>query len=340
MHQVPAIDVHLRTPNLSEIPDVTRSAETIGFQGLWSTEGKHDAYLQLAAAAPATETLVLGTSVALTFPRSPMSTAHIAWDLQRASAGRFYLGLGPQVRAHNERRYSVPGDRPRARMMEAIRAMRAIWEHWQVGTPLQHEGEFYTITLDLPFMDPGPIEHPDMPVILGAVGPLMCEAVGLVAEGVSIHPLHTLEYVRDFMIPRIERGAEKAGRSDQDFEIIAMTFIGTGRNAAEVAAAREEIRETISFYSATKAYRPVLEMHGWEDVADKMRVMAREKRWSEMRALISDEMVDAMAVTGEPAEIKGKLAERYQGLVDRVIVYEPYRRVDEDLWAQVLAAPA
>jgi probable F420-dependent oxidoreductase len=331
------IDAHLRVPDLSEIPDVVRSAERIGFEGLWSTEGKHDAYLQLAAAAPATETLLLGTSVALTFPRSPMSTAHIAWDLQRAAAGRFVLGLGPQVKAHNERRFSVPGDRPRARLMEAIGVIRSIWSHWQDDTPLNWEGEFYTVTLDLPFMDPGPIEHPDVPIVLGAVGPLMCEAVGIVGDGISIHPLHSPRYVTDFIVPHIQRGAEKAGRTDRKFEIVAMVFVGSGHNDAEIEEAREEIRRTISFYSATKAYRPVLEMHGWEDVADRLRPMARAGQWDEMAGLITDEMIDAYAVIGPPEGIRDQLAARYDGAVDRVIVYEPYRLADEELWGRVLA---
>lgn len=330
------IHAHLRVGDLREVPLHVESARRADVRGIWTTEGKYDAYLQLAAAAPTSGDMQLGTSVALAFNRSPMVTAYMAWILARSSGGRFVLGLGPQVKAHNERRFSVAGDHPRARMVEVVAALRAIWRHWQDRSPLDFHGRFYSFTLMIPFVDPGPIDDPDIPILFGAVGPLMCEAAGEFAEGVTLHPLHSVQYIKELTIPRLQVGSNRRGANGADprrpVTINAQTFVATGRNDDEIAESRNRVRDTIAFYSSTKAYRPVLDLHGWGEVADRLNLLAREKNWAAMSANVSDDMLDMFAVSGHPEEIADLLHEKYGGVADSVMVYKPYHPADEDIW--------
>lgn len=331
------IDAHLLCADLKDAPAITLSAQRAGFDAVWTTEGQYDSYLPLAAIIPTVDRIKLGTAVSLAFTRSPMVTAYIAWAIQKGSRGRFMLGLGSQVKAHLERRFSVPGyEHPRARMIEVIKALRAIWDHWQNGTALDFQGKFYNFTLMIPFMNPGPIEEPEIPIYLGAIGPLMSEGAGLAADGIMMHALHTPRYLKEVVLPNMYAGAEKAKRDPKTIKRALNVLVGSGRNAEEMNAAREDVRYFIGFYGSTKAYRGVLDAHGWGETADRLRVLAREKRWKEMPPLITDEMVETIGVIGEPDEIRPMLQERYGAIVDRIVVYAPYLVEQEGLWSRVL----
>jgi probable F420-dependent oxidoreductase len=324
---------------LKDVERTARAAEDLGFAGLWSSETKHDAFLPLAVAANATERIDLGTSVAIAFSRSPMETAQTAWDLQSLSGGRFVLGLGTQVRAHVERRFSMPFDRPAERLREYILALRAIWESFQSEGRLKFEGEFYRHTLMTPFFNPGPIDHPEIPVYIAGVNTRLARLAGELCDGFHVHPFHSPEYLRRTVKPAIAEGAGEAGRSAEDVELATSVFVVSGGDGRETSEAREAARSQISFYASTPTYRTVLEAHGWEEVGQRLGLLAREKKWREMPALVTDEMLGAFVVEAAPEELGPALEERYGGLIDRVALYVPLVPGErDDFWRGVIGS--
>jgi probable F420-dependent oxidoreductase len=327
------VDTMLEARNLVEAAENARVAEDMGFDGLWTVEAQHDPFLPLAAAAPATRQVSLGTAIAVAFPRSPMILAHIAWDLQAYSGGRFILGLGTQVKGHNERRFSVKWDSPGKRLREVILAMRAIWDCWQNGTKLDFQGEFYQHTLMTPFFSPGPIEHPKVPIFIAGVNPYVARLAGELCDGFHVHPFHSPKFLRERLIPDIAAGARKAGRTRQALELSTQEFMAIGESREEIAEVREKIRQQISFYASTRAYQPVLDVHGWGELSARLGRLAAQGEWQKMPAEISDEMVDTFSVSGAPDEITAKVKERYDGLLDRISPYFPPRTPqDRERW--------
>ncbi|HSL00182.1 MAG TPA: TIGR03617 family F420-dependent LLM class oxidoreductase [Rubrobacteraceae bacterium] len=322
---------------LGNVREAARTADDLGFAGLWTNETKHDGFLPLAIAAEASERIELGTSVAIAFSRSPMELAQTAWDLQHLSNGRFILGLGTQVKAHVTRRFSMPWDRPVARLRDYILALRAIWHSFQTDEPLRYEGEFYRHTLLTPFFDPGPIDHPQIPIYIAGVNTALATLAGELCDGFHVHPFHSPEYLRETVEPAISEGAKKRGREPGEVERATSVFVITGEDEAEVEASRERIRSQIAFYASTPTYRVVLEAHGWEEVGGELGGLAREKRWDEMPKLVTDEMLGAFAIEAPPDEIGGALRERYTGLVDRVALYLSFVPGERDaFWRTVI----
>ncbi len=335
------LDVGLGTEGdyLKGMDLTARAAEDLGFAGLWTSETKHDAFLPLAVAASTTERIDLGTSVAIAFSRSPMATAQTAWDLQGLSQGRFVLGLGTQVRAHVERRFSMPFDRPAARLREYILALRAIWESFQAEGRLKFEGEFYRHTLMTPFFNPGPIEHPGIPVYIAGVNTRLAHLAGELCDGFHVHPFHSPEYVRRTVKPAIAEGAESSGRAAGDVELATSVFVVSGQGEEETTEQRESVRAQIGFYASTPTYRTVLEAHGWEEVGERLGALARERKWREMPDLITDEMLRAFVVEAAPEELGPTLQERYEGLIGRVTLYLPFAAGQrDDFWRKVVAS--
>jgi probable F420-dependent oxidoreductase len=324
---------------LQSVGETARAAESLGFAGLWTSETKHDAFLPLAIAANATENIDLGTSIAVAFSRSPMETAQTAWDLQDLSNGRFILGLGTQVKAHIKRRFSMPWDRPVARLREYIGALRAIWRSFQSEDPLKFEGEFYRHTLITPFFNPGPIEHPEIPVYIAGVNTNLARLAGELCDGFHVHPFHSPEYVRRTVKPAIAEGAQSEGRYPGEVELATAVFVVTGESGEEIEEQREKMRAQISFYASTPTYRTVLEAHRWEEVGERLGKLARDKRWDEMPDLITDEMLAAFTVEAAPDEIGAALRERYEGLIDRVAPYAPFVPGQKDeVWRATVAS--
>jgi probable F420-dependent oxidoreductase len=333
------LDVGLGTEGnyLREVGRTARAAEDLGFAGLWSNETKHDAFLPLAIAADGTHDMELGTSVAIAFSRSPMETAQTAWDRQELSECRFLLGLGTQVKAHITRRFSMPWDRPAARLREYILALRGIWESFQAEGPLEFEGEFYSHTLMTPFFNPGPIGHPEIPVYIAGVNTRLAKLAGEICDGFHVHPFHSPEYVRQTVKPAIAEGANDAGRAAEQVVLATSAFVVSAESEGEAAEQRESVRAQISFYASTPTYRTVLEAHGWEGVGERLGAMAREKKWREMPALLTDEMLAAFAVEAAPDEVGPALKERYEGLIDRVSLYLPFVPGERDeFWRTVV----
>ena len=317
---------------VAAIAESARQTEALGFDGVTTPEAGHDPFLPLVIAAEHTRRITLGTNVAIAFPRSPMATAQVAWDLQRLSGGRFRLGLGSQVKAPNERRYAAPWSAaPGPRMREYIQCLRAMWKSFQDGkNPEYFKGEHYQFTLLPPFFNPGPIEHPHVPIDLAAVNRYMARTAGELCDGLRLHPISSFRYAREVILPAIAEGARKAGRSPSEIELIAAPFLATGENDAGVAAAKEALKQHIAFYASTPTYHSVLEFHGWMDVAEKLHRLSREGKWKEMPAVIRDDMLDEWAVIATWDRLAQTLAERCRGFAGTLLLdLPPALRRDE-----------
>jgi probable F420-dependent oxidoreductase len=314
------IETLLLSPGVSggsagSLDAIARSAQRIeeaGFDGTTAPEAGHDPFLPLVVAAEHTKRITLGTNVAIAFPRSPMAVAQIAWDLQRWSNGRMKLGLGSQVKGHNERRYSTawPGP-PGPRLREYILCLKAIFATFQSNAKPDFKGQHYQFTLISPFFNPGPIEHAHVPVYISALNTYMARMAGELCDGVMLHPLGTHAYTRDVVMPAIRKGAEKAGRSPSDVDIVASPFVITGKDDAEVQRALGPVRQQLAFYSSTRTYHSVLDFYGWTDIGLQLHTLSMEGKWPEMMKLISDDMLAEFATIGTYDEIVPKLKERW-----------------------------
>ena len=297
--------------DLHAAADNARRAEALGFDGLTTQETAHDPFFPLLLAAEHTSTLDLATSVAIAFPRSPMITANIAWDLQGFSAGRFRLGIGPQVKGHNERRFSVPWSPPAPRLREYVLALRAIWKSWETGGPLDFQGEHYTFTLMTPFFRPEPIQHPHIPVYISAVGPVMCRVAGETCDGLRIHPLCSTKYLNDVILPNVELGAKAAGRTLAEIDLIAGGFIVPGDTDEEIRHGKRLVANRIGFYGSTRTYQRVLDVHGWGGLTKDLHEFSVQDRWDDMPDLITDEMLEAFAVIGSTEDCARGVLQRF-----------------------------
>ena len=311
--------------DLKTAGESARKSEEAGYDAIWAAETGHDPLLPLLIAAEHTERITLGTSIVVAFGRSPMTLANSAWDLNAFSRGRFILGIGSQIKAHIERRYSMPWSHPAPRMREYILAMRAIWDCWQNGTKLDFQGEFYTHTLMTPFFHPGANEFGGPKVVLAAVGEGMTKVAAEVADGMLVHGFTTEKYLREVTIPTIEAGLAASGRARSDFQMSYPAFIVTGDNEEQIAEAEAGTRKQIAFYGSTPAYRPVLECHGWGDLQGELNALSKQGAWDEMGRLITDDILDAFAVRGTPEEVPAELQKRFGDIIDRLSFYMPYR---------------
>lgn len=334
------LDTQLGHNGLGVVGNEAAAFERMGFDGAWTFEAGHDPFLPCTLAAHHTSRIQLGTNIAVAFARSPMSMAQVAWDLQQQSGGRFHLGLGTQVRAHVERRYSMPYEHPVARLIDYVDTVRAIWNTFQTGAKPAHEGPFYKFALMNPMFNAGPIDHPTIPIWIAGVNTRIAKAAGEVADGFHVHPMNTVSYLKDVVIPNIAEGAKQRGRSRSDVQLYAPIFTASGETQADEDKTIAEVRRQISFYGSTPAYRPVLEHHGAGEVARQLSVGAREGRWAEMPTLVTDEIVDAVAIVAKPKDLARKIHERYDGVLDRVSLYFPIRNAEaaEETWKTFVAA--
>jgi probable F420-dependent oxidoreductase len=325
-------DASIPPTSLSQIPALAQEAEAIGFDALWSSETQHSPFLPLALVAEHSKRLEFGTAVAIGFARSPTTLAHTAWDLAEVSGGRFILGLGTQVRAHVERRFSMPWpESPVGKLRELIGAIRAIWHTWQHGERVNYRGDYYKVTLMIPFFDPGPIKHPEIPIYIAGVNPGLCRLAGEAADGFHAHPYNSASYLRDVVQPAIAEGAKRVGRDANEVSVSVTAFVVVSPDESDF------VRSQIAFYASTPTYRPVMAHHGWGDVADRLYSLSRQGAWGEMPGLISDEMLNTFAVVAPEAELAGALKERYQGVANRLTIYRPFFPGDSDGFWRSLA---
>jgi probable F420-dependent oxidoreductase len=302
--------------DLGRVGAAARAIEAERYDGIISMENQHDPFLALAVAGAATERVELHTGVAIAFARTPMAVAQVGWDLAGSTGGRFVIGLGSQVRAHNERRFSVPWTPPAPRMREYVQVLRAIWRCWKEGEKPAYEGQHYKFTLMTPNFTPSPIEPPPPPVMIAAVGPAMLKVAAEECDGVKLHGFCTRKYLTDEIMPRIEAGLAKASRPRERYEISGGGFLATGPDDATVAMRFEWVRQRVAFYGSTPSYHSVFAVHGIEDLGYKLHRMSREGKWAEMTKEVPDEVAHLFAAVGRHDQIVAAIERRFGGLVD------------------------
>ena len=313
-------------------------AQAMGFDGLQVPDAIHDGLLLAAMALNATSKLIVGTSVLVAFPRSPMTVAVASWDLQKMSSGRFELGLGTQVKANIEQRYSSRWDSPVPQLREYVQSLKCIFQSFQTGQRLDFQGEHYRFTRLQPFFNPGPIEHPKIPILCGAVGPAMTRMVGRIADGMITHPTNTPpQYIRQVCLPRLQAGFDKAGRDSTDFKLILGPLTATGSSEQVVATEWEKQRNMLGFLYSTPAYWPSLELFGWQDKGQQLLDMTRAGNWQEMPEIITDDMLEKFVPRGTYDTIAQIYRERYGGLTRRITFPVPADPVDDERAAEAIA---
>jgi len=338
------LDSSLPPISPKDVPAIARAAEAMGFNALWTTETQHDPFLPCALIAEHTQKLNFGTAIAVSFARNPANLAYTAWDLAAQSGGRFILGLGTQVKAHIERRFGMPWpESVTGKLREQIQAIRAFWDCWQNGTKLDFRGEYYKLTLMSPFFNPGPLPsplHPSpacgrgdggeglIPIYIAGVNTGLAKLAGETCQGFHAHPFNSPRYLREVILPAIEQGAAKAGRKREEVKVSVTAFVATSPEEQNFCRAQ------ISFYASTPSYRPVMTLHGWEGVAEKLSAHASKSEWGEMFGLITDDMLREFCLIANEAYLAEALKERYEGIADRLTLYLPFTPGEKDAFWQ------
>ncbi len=306
-----------------EAGPAARAAEDAGFDAVMTVELGHDVFTPLAIAALATTRVELTPSIAVAFPRSPTVLAHQAWDLHANSAGRFVLGLGSQVKGHNERRFGIPWSAPAPRLKDYVRALRAIWTCWETRGKLNYQGTHYKLTLMTPDFSPEPTGLPMVPVTISAVGEAMLRVAGEVCDGVRLHPICSRKYLEQVCLPQIAEGLRRGNRARENFDINGGGFVATGADEEAVAAAMETVRRRVGFYASTPAYRPILALHGLEELGLTLHAHSVAGRWGEMAKEVSDDVVRIFAACGRFETIAAEINVRFGGVADSIDLHFP-----------------
>jgi len=325
------LDAALPPAGLKGVADIAEAAEKMGFDALWTSETMHDPFLPCTLIAEHTQKMQFGTAIAVSFARNPANLAYIAWDLASLSGGRFILGLGTQVKAHIERRFGMPWpESVVGKLREQIQATRAFWNCWQKNEKLDFRGEYYKLTLMSPFFNPGPIQHPDIPIYIAGVNSGLARLAGETCQGFHAHPLNSVRYLGEVILPAIEQGIFKSGRSRADVKVSVTAFVATTPEEETFARAQ------ISFYASTPSYKPVMALHGWGEVAEQLSGLAAKAQWGEMFGLVTDEMLHTFCLVTDQASLPVELQKRYDGIADRLSLYIPFVPGErDDLWKQL-----
>ncbi|MGH9770886.1 MAG: TIGR03617 family F420-dependent LLM class oxidoreductase [Candidatus Acidiferrales bacterium] len=304
-------------PVWNAIPRQVREAGELGYDTVLAVETQHDPFLALAIAGQEPSTLELGTGIALAFTKSPVATAYIAWDLQAMSGGRLVLGLGSQVKGHITRRFGMPWSKPAQRMKDYVGAMRACWNAWQNGTPLNFQSEHYNLSLMTPNFSPPPLERPHIPVLIAAVQERMLQVAGEVCDGARLHGIVTRRYIDEIALPNLKKGFAKSGRPAAEwerFDISGGGFLCTAPDHDSLARAVEKMKATIAFYGSTRSYHSSFALDGWLRQAEELHRLSVQQKWEEMPKLVNEEMVHAFAAIGTYDEIAGVMKKRFAGV--------------------------
>jgi probable F420-dependent oxidoreductase len=323
---------------LAHIGAHARRVEALGFDALHVAETTNDAFQTCLLALEHTSTLVVRPALALAFTRSPMQVAYSAWSLAGFAPGRFQLGLGTQIKPNIVGRFGVEWADPVERMADYVDAVRAVFTAFQEGGPLHHEGPHYRLTRLQPEFNPGPLEEGPLPIWLGGVNRRACRLAGATADGYVTHPTNSdRRYLGELCLPAIEEGLATAGRDRSDVQVIAGGMVATGRDDAAVDDARKRSRYMLGFLFSTPAYRRTLELHGWEDLGDRLRSMTKEGRWDELEAVVTDEVLDAVVAAGRYDQLAQVLGDRYADLADGVLLHPPTDPADDEVFADAVS---
>ncbi|CAH0991707.1 hypothetical protein SIN8267_01821 [Sinobacterium norvegicum] len=327
------IDASLLVANPADAGPLAEELQAAGYNGVYTFEGQHDPFLPLAMASAQAKEIELITGIAVAFGRSPLTVAHLGYDLHMMSGGRFIMGMGSQVKAHIERRYSMPWSKPAARMREFVQAVHAIWDSWETNERLNFDGEFYQHTLMMPTFSPGPNPAGRPPIYLAGIGKLMTQVAGEVGDGYMVHPFHTPQFLNAFSLPNLQLGIAKAG-VDKQVAVSAQVIMATGFSDQEIEAATAAARNQIAFYASTPAYLPVLENAGYEGISAELHALSKQGDWAAMAGLIDDKLLNAIAVIGTPKDVASQILQSRGDVVQRVspIAYG----TDTKLFAEVI----
>lgn len=311
-------------PTIADVAAAAKKTEALGFDGVCTPEAGHDPFLPLTIAAEHTTTIHLGTNVAIAFPRSPMVTAQLAWDLQQLSGGRFNLGLGTQVKGHNELRYSTPWTAgPGPRLREYLLVLKAIFDGFTTGKAKPFEGDHYKFSLLPPFFSPGPIDYSAPPIYIAAVNTYMAKLGGELCDGLRLHPIGTFSYTKAVVLPAIAAGAAKGGRTLGDINVIGAPFLATGATEADVEKAKQALKQHVAFYASTRTYHTVLAHHGWEDLGAELHKLSKEGKWQELPKLLTDDMLAEWAVIATHDRLAAEVRARCEGIFSTVLLDLP-----------------
>jgi probable F420-dependent oxidoreductase len=323
------LDAALPPVHLKDVPAIAKAAQEIGFDALWTQETQHDPFLPCALIAEHSETLHFGTAIAVSFARSPANLAHIAWDLAAQSGGRFMLGLGTQVKAHIERRFGMTWpESVTGKLREQILVIHAFWDAWQNGTKLNFRGEYYKITLMSPFFTPPPLPFPkgEVPIYIAGVNTGLAKLAGELCEGFHAHPFNSPRYMREVILPALEEGLQKNGRTRKDITVSMTPFVATSPEEESFA------RMQLAFYASTPSYHAVMDLYGWSETAQKLSGYAAKGEWAEMPMLITDEMLREFCLVTTQEKLADDLKKRYEGIADRITLYTPFVPGEKDEW--------
>ncbi len=331
------IDAGMLVGNPRDAIALAQRLEEAGFDGACTFEGPHEPFMPLAVASTYTQKIELLTTIAVAFARNPMTVANTAYDLQLLSEGRFILGLGPQIKPHIEKRYSMPWSKPIARMREFVAALHAIWDCWETGERLDFQGEFYTHTIMGPAFNPGPNPFGKPKVYLAGFGEKMVGTVGEIADGFMIHPINSRKFLEEYSLPALNGGIERAGRSKDDVDTWCQVITCMGNTPEQIAQNKVWVFRQLAFYMSTPAYKPALDVHGWgDDIQPVLNKMSKEGKWEEMGEIITDEVFRTFVAIGTPEEVADQIIARCDGLIDRVSPADYSSNVD--LQVQLLQA--
>ncbi|GAA0635207.1 LLM class F420-dependent oxidoreductase [Sporichthya brevicatena] len=314
------IDVMVGPTPWNEVAQLARDLESAGFTGMTFTDTTQTPWMSIAAAATAAPQLNFTTGIAVAFPSSPMVLAGIAWELAGNTGGRFRLGLGSQIKAHIERRYGVDYDPPGPRLRSYVLAVRDILAAFRGETKLDHHSEYHDLTLLPPAWAPPAHEHGDIRIDVSAVGPWMCKMAGEHADGIHVHPLHSMHYISHRLLPQVREGEAKAG-AGKTTDLLIPVFIVPGDTPEERAALTAKAKQQIGFYGSTPNYHFQFDDLGYEGTTEKARLALRNNDMEALRACITDEMLEHYAVVGPWDSIADTLISRYGDLAERVISY-------------------
>jgi probable F420-dependent oxidoreductase len=313
------IDAGIISSDAREAGISAKNLEDAGYDGAFTYEGPHDPFLPLVGAALSTEKIELMTSIAVAFARNPMILANLGFDLNLLSKGRFILGLGSQIKPHITKRFSMPWSSPAARMKEMISAIQAIWDCWQNGTKLDFRGEFYSHTLMTPFFTPASNPYGTPKIYVAAVGPLMTKVVAESADGLLVHPFHTVKYMEEITLPGVREGLAEANKSEKNFDFSISVMTATGLDEESFVNSVNAVRNQIAFYGSTPAYRGVLESCDAGDLQERLNLLSKEGKWAEMAKMIDNDILNNIAVIAENPELAAKeIKKRYEGKGDRL----------------------
>lgn len=314
----------LELPTQGENVTIARRAEEAGFDSVWAPEfHNHSGPLALAAAATETERVELGTAIAWAFGRSPLLTAVTALDLDEMSDGRFVLGLGTGTRRMRTDWLGAPAEKPATRLRETIEAVRAVWDASEAGA-VAYDGELVKLNVR-PYGRAGQV-RPRVPVYVAAVNEGMTRMAGAIADGVVAHPMATARYVEEVMRPAIAEGAASTSRAAADVAVADWVLLAISDDREQ---AREDAKRQIAFHATVRTYDRILDLHGFTDIAARIRELWKSFDLAGMTALVTDEMLDEMAVAGTPDECRAALEQRAPS-ADRLLLGAPVVATDAD----------